>query len=399
MKKGRNSKPHIGIFGRRNTGKSTFINNLVGQDIAIVSDIPGTTTDPVKKSMEIFGVGPAIIIDTAGIDDEGDIGEKRIAKTKEVMKIIDLAVLMISNNTFGKFEIDLVKGFKYWGVRFVVIHNKADVESLRQKTKEKIAQFTNSDVISFSSIGGFDLEPVIESLKKTIPETVFKKKSLLGKILKKNDHVLLVTPIDLEAPEGRMILPQVMAIRDVLDNHCINIVLKETQLEHYMRTCAVKPKIVITDSQAFNYVKTVVSEDIMLTGFSVLFAHYKGEFEEYLKGTKEIEKLKDGDHVLLLESCTHQVNCDDIGRYKIPKWLKKHTGKKLHFEVVSGLNKVKNDIEEYALIIQCGGCMVTKKQLSNRLKPAIENDIPVTNYGMMIAWVNGIFERATAPFV
>jgi [FeFe] hydrogenase H-cluster maturation GTPase HydF len=398
MKKGRDSKPHIGIFGRRNTGKSTFINKLVGQDIAIVSDVPGTTTDPVKKSIEIFGIGPAIVIDTAGIDDVGEIGLKRVEKTREVLKIIDLAVLMTAHNQFSEFENDLIHEFIKWHVPYIIIHNKSDVEGITNATLNSIKNKTNKNVLSYSSVSENGLEVLIETMKQTIPETVFKKKSLLGNIVEKNDQVLLVTPIDNEAPEGRMILPQVMAIRDVLDNDCINIVLKETQLEAYLKTCAVKPKIVITDSQAFGYVKSVVPEDIMLTGFSVLFAHYKGNFEEYTKGTPMIDDLQDNDRVLLLESCTHQVNCDDIGRYKIPQWMMKHTGKKLDFDVVAGLNKVERDIEDYSLIIQCGGCMVTKKQILNRLKPATDKDIPVTNYGMTIAWLNGMFERAVKPF-
>ncbi len=398
MKKGNDSKPYIGIFGRRNTGKSTFINTLTGQDIAIVSEIPGTTTDPVKKSMEIFGIGPAVIIDTAGIDDVGEIGEKRVSKTREVLKIIDLAVLMISENTFHDFELDLIAEFKHWNVPYLIIHNKSDIEKLSDESQQYIKEITEKDILSFSSISDNKLDGVIEKMKVTIPETVFRKKSLLGQVIEKNDHVLLVTPIDNEAPEGRMILPQVMAIRDVLDNECINIVLRETQLEHYLNTCTIKPKIVITDSQAFNYVNSVVPEDIMLTGFSVLFAWFKGNFAEYLKGTSTIDKLKDKDRVLMLESCTHQVNCDDIGRFKIPEWIKKHTGKDIQFDVVSGLNKLERNIEDYALIIQCGGCMVTKKQLINRLKPGIDKTIPVSNYGMAIAWLNGIFERTIEPF-
>jgi [FeFe] hydrogenase H-cluster maturation GTPase HydF len=398
MKKGNDSKPYIGIFGRRNTGKSTFINKLTGQDIAIVSEIPGTTTDPVKKSMEIFGIGPAVIIDTAGIDDEGEIGNKRIEKTREVLKIIDLAVLMISGNTFNDFEEKLIADFNEWDVPYIIIHNKSDIEIIKSETIAIVKALTSKIPLLFSALKDTDLEPVIEQMKKTIPDTVFKKRSLLGQVLRKNDQVLLVTPIDNEAPEGRMILPQVMAIRDVLDNDCINIVLKETQLEHYLKTCSVKPKIVITDSQAFSYVKQIVPDDIMLTGFSVLFAWYKGNFEEYLKGTPKIDELKDNDKVLLLESCTHQVNCDDIGRFKIPEWLRKHTGKDLSFEVVSGLNKISGDIDDYSLVIQCGGCMVTKKQILNRLKPAVKEDIPVTNYGMTIAWINNIFDRTVQPF-
>jgi len=398
-KLGKDSKPHIAVFGRRNTGKSTFINTLVGQEIAIVSGIPGTTTDPVKKSIEIFGIGPAIVIDTAGIDDVGELGKKRIEKTREVLKIIDLGILMIADNVFDEFEKNLIDEFKTWEVPFMIVHNKSDISKLSPSLFDDIKKKTSKEILSFTSLSNTHLEPIIDQMKKTIPETIFRKKSLLGSVVEKNDHVLLVTPIDKEAPEGRMILPQVMAIRDVLDNDCINIVLKETQLEHYLKNCPIKPKIVITDSQAFSYVKSVVPEDIMLTGFSVLFAHYKGNFKAFLEGTPKIDQLKDNDRILLLESCTHQVNCDDIGRFKIPKWLQKHTGKKLEFDVVSGLNKMVRDIEDYALIIQCGGCMVTKKQILNRIKLGVEKNIPVTNYGMTIAYLNGIFKRTTAPFL
>lgn len=398
-KLGKDSKPHIAVFGRRNTGKSTFINTLVDQEIAIVSGIPGTTTDPVKKSIEIFGIGPAIVIDTAGIDDVGELGKKRIEKTREVLKIIDLGILMIADNVFDEFEKNLIDEFKTWEVPFMIVHNKSDISKLSPSLFDDIKKKTSKEILSFTSLSNTHLEPIIDQMKKTIPETIFRKKSLLGSVVEKNDHVLLVTPIDKEAPEGRMILPQVMAIRDVLDNDCINIVLKETQLEHYLKNCPIKPKIVITDSQAFSYVKSVVPEDIMLTGFSVLFAHYKGNFKAFLEGTPKIDQLKDNDRILLLESCTHQVNCDDIGRFKIPKWLQKHTGKKLEFDVVSGLNKMVRDIEDYALIIQCGGCMVTKKQILNRIKPGVEKNIPVTNYGMTIAYLNGIFKRTTAPFL
>lgn len=399
MKRGNNNKPFIGIFGRRNTGKSTFINRLTGQDIAIVSDIAGTTTDPVKKSMEIFGIGPTVLIDTAGIDDVGEIGKKRVEKTKEVLKIIDLAILIISNNTFGSFEKDLIKSFKRWGVAYVIIHNKSDKLEIAEETQSQIKMLSGKKALSFSALKTAKLDKLIALLRLNIPKTIYQKKSLLSHIINENDHVLLVTPIDKEAPEGRMILPQVMAIRDVLDNNCINIVLKETQLEHYLKTCTIQPKIVITDSQAFNFVKSIVPEDIMLTGFSVLLAYFKGNFKEYLKGTQKLDQLQDQDRVLLLESCTHQVNCDDIGRFKIPNWIKKHTGKDLKFEFVTGLNKLEREIDAYALIIQCGGCMVTKKQLVNRLKPAIDKGIPVTNYGMTIAWLNGIFERTLAPFM
>jgi len=393
------SKPHIGIFGRRNNGKSSFINVLTGQDVAIVSEQAGTTTDPVKKSIEIFGIGPLIMIDTAGIDDVGELGQKRIRKTLETLKIIDCAILLITDNQFGEPETQLIEKFKEYSLPFLIIHNKSDLKAPDKKLSQSIKVEYNKELIAFSTVDPLNLEKVIEELRVAIPDSAFRLQSLIGDMVKPGDYVLLITPIDNEAPEGRMILPQQMAIRDVLDNHCINIVLRETELEHFFKTCPIKPALAITDSQAFEKVSKIVSEDIPLTGFSVVFARLKGEFDAYLKDTPKISGLKDGDRVLILESCTHQVNCDDIGRFKLPKWLKEFTGKQLEFDIVSGLGSIPRDIHEYALVVQCGGCMVTKKQVSSRLKAFIEAGIPVTNYGMAIAWMNGIFERATRIFL
>ncbi len=398
MSKGKDNKPHIGIFGRRNTGKSSFINALVGQEIAIVSDQAGTTTDPVKKSMEIFGIGPAIIIDTAGIDDTGDLGSKRVNKSLEALKTIDCAVLMISENNFSDHETRMIDRFTEWEIPYIIVYNKTDLEPLNPKTADEIRRFSQAPILFFSAIDLLNLDQIVEALKRAIPETAYYKSSLLGDIVHHGDYVLLITPIDNEAPDGRMILPQQMAIRDVLDNDAINIVLKEDQVENFIQNSGIKPRIAITDSQVFHKMKKIIPEDIPLTSFSIVFARHRGDFDNYLEGTPHLDELKDGDRVLILESCTHQVNCDDIGRYKIPVWLRKHTGKNLSFDVVSGLNQINREIRDYAIVIQCGGCMVTRKQLKNRLKPAIDAGIPVTNYGLSIAWINGIFDRAIAPF-
>lgn len=398
MAKGKDNKPHIGIFGRRNTGKSSFINTLVGQEIAIVSDLAGTTTDPVKKSIEIFGIGPTIIIDTAGIDDSGELGAKRIDKTMGVLKLVDCAVLMIAQNQFDSYEINLIKEFINWNIPFTIVHNKSDLESLEVKTIDKIHRYTHVPVFPFSTKIPVNLVHIAEELKRVIPETVYQTPALIGDLVQKGDYVLLITPIDNEAPDGRMILPQVMAIRDVLDHDCINIVLKEDQVEDFFANSNIKPGIAITDSQVFNKLKDIVPINVPFTSFSIMLARHRGDFKKFLEGTTKIDDLKDGDKVLILESCTHQVNCDDIGRFKIPKWLKEHTGKDLQFVIVSGLNDIENEITDYSLVVQCGGCMVTKKQLKNRLKPAIDAGVPVTNYGMAIAWVNGIFHRVTEPF-
>ncbi len=398
MIKGKDLKPHIGIFGRRNNGKSSFINAITGQDAAIVSEIAGTTTDPVKKSMEIFGIGPAILIDTAGIDDSGDLGKKRIAKSLSIIKQIDCAILIIADNQFDTFEIGLIKQFEEYNIPFFIIHNKCDLAKIKQETIDLIKTHYDVPILDFSVSQMVNHEPFIETLKKTIPETAYQKPTLFEGLVNSGDIVLLITPIDSECPDGRMILPQVMAIRDVLDNDCICIVLKETELKHFFETTTIRPKLAVTDSQAFGLVNSIVPKDIPLTGFSIVFARMRGPFEKYLEGAPQISQLKDNDSVLILESCTHQVSCDDIGRFKLPRWIKEFTKKKIEFDIVSGLNDTPKDIHEYALVIQCGGCMITRKQIVSRLKICIDQGIPVTNYGMAIAFMNGIFDRTTAMF-
>ncbi len=398
MRKGRDMKPHIGIFGRRNNGKSSFINALTGLDVAIVSEIAGTTTDPVKKSMEIFGIGPAIIIDTAGIDDSGELGEKRIAKTLEVIAQIDCAILIIADNIFGAFELTLIQQFTHFTVPYLIVHNKSDKISLQNTTINLIQQVSTSPVVEFSAATKENVELIIETLKATIPETSYQTPSLFKGLLNRGDVVMLITPIDSECPDGRMILPQVMAIRDVLDNDAINIVVKETEAEMVIKA-GIKPKLVVTDSQAFKFVDSIIPKDIPLTGFSVAYAHMRGPFEEYINGVKSFDALKNGDRVLVLESCTHQVSCEDIGRCKIPRWLNEFTEKEIKFDVVAGMGGIQRPINEYAMVIQCGGCMITRKQIISRLKPFIDVGIPVTNYGIAIAYMHGVYERAIEPFM
>lgn len=387
--KGRESKPHIGIFGRRNNGKSSLINAITGQEIAIVDATAGTTTDPVKKSIEIFGIGPAIIIDTAGIDDEGNIGQKRIQKSLDVLKTIDFAILVVRHHEIGEPENLLIGKFNEYNVPFFIVNNNFSTE----KTSTPSA---NIPILELNAQTGEGVPEMLEELVRKMPSSAYISHSLLGGIIEDNDTVVLVTPIDSEAPEGRLILPQVQLIRDVLDNNAIAVVLKEDKVADYLKKNPA-PKLVVTDSQIFHQVAADVPEDIPLTGFSVVLAHHKGDFEHYLTGTPHIDKLQDGDHILMLESCTHLTSCEDIGRVKLPRWIQKHTGKRLHFDFVSGLNEIP-DIEKYAMVIQCGGCMITKKQIMNRLKPAIEKNIPVSNYGMAIAYMSGIFERAIQPF-
>jgi len=372
---------------------------LTGQETAIVSDVAGTTTDPVKKSVEIPGIGPVIIVDTAGIDDVGDLGKKRIEKTLDSLKIVDFAILVITDNTFDSFEKDLINKFEDWAVPFLIVHNKSDITKLDISLKDRIEQITRSIVLDFNTLTFENLPDLLSLLRKLIPEHAYQSQSLVGDLLSYGDIVLLIVPIDIEAPEGRLILPQVQAIRDILDNDCVAIVLKEREIDSFLKHTGIKPKLAITDSQLFLKAAASIPEDISLTGFSVVLARQKGDFYNYLKGTPHIAKLKDGDRVLLLESCTHQVSCDDIGRVKIPRWMTNFTGKKLEYEVVAGLNNLPRPITEYAIVVQCGGCVITRKQLINRLKPAVDAGVPVTNYGMAIAYMQGIFDRAVAPFV
>lgn len=399
MGKGKEIRPHIGIFGRRNNGKSSLINTLAGQELAIVSDIPGTTTDPVKKTMEIGGIGPVVLIDTAGIDDVGELGSKRIEKTLAILKIIDLAILVIAQNKLEHEEEHLIEEFRKWDLPFLVIHNKSDLEPLQESAHRKAMQTGALAVIDFSTRRPDNLDTVIKALKDAIPESAFQSQSLVGDLISYGDVVMLITPIDIEAPEGRLILPQVQAIRDILDNDAIAVVVKEREADIFIRKMSPEPALVVTDSQIFSKADGIVPRHIPLTSFSILLARQKGDFTNYLKGTPKISELKDGDRVLLLESCTHHVSCDDIGRVKIPRWISQFTGKKLEFEVVAGLSNLPRPITDYALVIQCGGCVITRRQIINRLRPAVEAGVPVTNYGMAIAWVQGIYPRAVAPFL
>lgn len=399
MAKGRESKPHIGIYGRRNSGKSSLINCLAGQDIAIVSAHAGTTTDPVRKSFEITGFGPVILVDTAGIDDSGEIGLKRIDRTIRTIDTIDLALLLVTGNSWGEFEEDLIRKFGEGDIPYIIIHNKSDIEQPTPEFREKILAETGAVVFEFSSVDRRNYESLIGLLRSSIPEHSWKTPALLGDLIKYGDIVLLITPIDVEAPAGRLILPQVQAIRDILDNDAVAIVLKEREVDAFLKKTGIRPALAITDSQVFTKADASVPDDIPLTSFSIMLARFKGNFEKYLEGTPKISALKNGDKVLLLESCSHHVSCDDIGRVKIPRWLTSFTGKKLEFEAVAGLDILPRPITDYSLVIKCGGCMITRKQLHNRINEAIKAGIPVTNYGMAIAYVQGIYNRAVAPFL
>lgn len=378
----RDLNPHIGIYGRTNSGKSSIINKLTGQNIAIVSDQAGTTTDPVKKSIEIFGIGPVILIDTAGIDDTSELGKQRVEKTYQTLKEIDCAILVVADNHYDEPETQLIEKFKEYDVPFVMVNNLFEGVS-------------RNEAINLNVLKD-DLQPVIDALKQAIPESAYKKTSMLGGIVKSNDVVVLVTPIDAEAPEGRLILPQVMAIRNALDNDCICVVLKETNLQQYFDTMP-HPNLVVTDSQAFAMVSKIVPEEVRLTSFSILLARLRGDFENYLKGTPHLAELKDDDKILMLESCTHEISCGDIGRVKLPNLIRKFTGKNIQFDYVAGLTPI-NNIGQYAMAIQCGGCVATRKQLFNRTNLAVKAGIPISNYGMAIAFMTGVFNRSIQIF-
>ncbi len=370
---------------------------LTGQKISLVSRFPGTTTDPVQKSVEITDIGPAVLIDTAGIDDLGEIGSMKIQRSREFIRRVDCAILLISGNQFGDYEVCLIEQFDKNDVPYLIAHNKSDIDKIAAITKTAIKQYSNAEIIDFSTTQPADRNRLINALKRIIPETAFLKSSLIGDLIKPKDVVLLITPIDEAAPEGRLILPQNQTLRDALDNNCVVIVIKESELPDFSKL-RIRPALAITDSSAFGIVAKRLPEDIPLTSFSILFARLKGNFEAYLEGTPSISQLQDGDRILILENCTHQVSCNDIGRVKIPALLQKFTGKKLLFTVVTGLTELPPNPHDFSLVIQCGGCMITRKQLLNRLNPFIEAGIPVTNYGMTLAYLHGIFKRVTRIF-
>ncbi|MDR0603034.1 MAG: [FeFe] hydrogenase H-cluster maturation GTPase HydF [Bacteroidales bacterium] len=384
----------IGIFGRRNTGKSSLINAIAKQDIAIVSPLAGTTTDPVKKSIEIFGIGPVVFVDTAGMDDVGDLGKKRIRKTQEALKTIDVAIVLSADNLWGEMEKEIIQQLLSLQIPYLILHNKSDLTPLSASLKEKLNTY-HVPVMEVSATTKAGIDELIDKLVEITPPTAYTAKTLIGDIISKGNIVLLVMPQDDEAPEGRLILPQVQLIRDILDNNAIAVGLQPDELKKYLEKQT--PDLVITDSQAFDKVSRIVPQHIPLTSFSIVLARAKGHFEHYLAGSHHLNKLQNGDRVLMLESCTHPVSCEDIGRHKLPNLIRKYTGKQIAFDFISGLSPVSNPCQ-YVMAIQCGGCMVTDKQLHNRIKQLIDCNIPVSNYGMAIAFLTGIFDRVTKVF-
>ena len=398
---GLNSTPsanrvHIGFFGRRNAGKSSVVNAVTGQELAVVSDTKGTTTDPVYKSMELLPIGPVMIIDTPGFDDEGALGELRVRKTKQVLNKTDIAVLVV-DATEGKKQCDedLIRIFKEKEIPYIVVNNKADLlsEDFVKKAEVCPQNATEQYVSALTGDGIFELKECIGKLTPNEDMTL----KIVGDLLNPGDFVILVVPIDSAAPKGRLILPQQQTIRDVLEANAAAIVVKESELHDTLAELGKRPAMVITDSQAFEQVSAEVPADIPLTSFSILMARYKGYLDTAVKGVQAIENLKDGDKILISEGCTHHRQCDDIGTVKIPRWLKQHTGKELIIETSSG-TEFPEDLTPYALVIHCGGCMLNEREVKYRMKCAVDQKVPFTNYGIAIAQMKGILKRSIELF-
>lgn len=386
---------HIAIFGKRNMGKSTLINAITNQNLAIVSDFAGTTTDPVYKAMEILPIGPVVLIDTAGIDDTGDLGDLRVQKTMEVTKKADIALLVVDSKGFSFFDINIINKLKENGTNFIVVLNKSDLNTHNGEFLEEL-QNEGYIFIQTSAKEKIGIEELKNLIIKHSP-TTFEQPSILGDLISPGDHVVLVTPIDTGMPKGRLILPQVQTIRDILDNDAIIHISKEKELRYLLDSLKIKPKLVITDSQVFSSVSADTPEDILLTSFSILFARYKGDLFKLVEGAKALKNLKAGDKVLISEACTHHAQPDDIGTVKIPRWIKNHINNDIIFEFVSGRDYPDN-LSNYKLVIHCGGCTLNRKEMLNRIDSSIEKGTPIINYGLCIAYLHGIFDRALKPF-
>ncbi|HEY8362302.1 MAG TPA: [FeFe] hydrogenase H-cluster maturation GTPase HydF [Tissierellaceae bacterium] len=385
----RANRIHIGFFGRRNSGKSSLVNAITGQDLAVVSDIKGTTTDPVYKAMELLPLGPVVIIDTPGIDDEGALGELRVKKSLQVLNKTDIAVLVI-DSLVGKTKEDeeLIKIFDEKGINYIVVYNKADL-----MTKE-IAKIDNGIFVSAKT--GYNIEELKERIA-ALSVGEGPKRRIVADLIKPLDFVVLVTPIDQSAPKGRIILPQQQTIRDILDTGATAIVVKDNEYQDTLNNLGKKPRLVITDSQVFQKVSQETPEDIHLTSFSILFARYKGILDIAVKGVKALESLEDGDTVLISEGCTHHRQCEDIGTVKLPRWIRNYTKKELNFKFTSGTEFPEN-LLQYKLVVHCGGCMLNEREMKYRYKCAQDQNVPITNYGILISYIHGILKRSIAVF-
>lgn len=379
---------HIGIFGRRNAGKSSIINAITSQNLAVVSKVKGTTTDPVQKAMELLPLGPVMIIDTPGIDDEGELGKMRVEKSYQVLNKTDIALLVVDGNEgLTQCDKDLIEEIKKRKLPYLIILNKSD---------EVCNRYNIENSIWVSAETKENIWELKERISKLVPNENMTLK-IISDLLDPEDIVVLVVPIDSAAPKGRLILPQQQTIRDVLEAGAISVVTRDTELPQTLKSLGKKPKIVVTDSQAFGKVKNDVPEDILLTSFSILFARYKGDLAEQIKAVKAIDSLKDGDYVLISEGCSHHRQCDDIGTVKIPRWLKEHSGKKINYEFSSG-TEFPRDLSKYKAVIHCGGCTLNEKEMKHRIAVAKEQNVPITNYGIFIAYTQGILKRSLQAF-
>lgn len=380
---------HIGFYGLRNAGKSSLVNAVTGQSLSLVSDVKGTTTDPVKKAMELLPIGPVVIIDTPGIDDEGELGKQRVDRAKEMLRQTDIAVLVV-DATKGITTQDnlLLEQIKSRGIPYLLVYNKADLSGAKTSNE------TNALTVSATTKDG------IEELKQRLGALVKQKeikRPLVSDLVKRGDRVILVTPIDEAAPKGRLILPQQQTLRELLESGAIIMVVQVPELKNALDSLREPPKLVITDSQAFGAVSEIVPEDILLTSFSILFARYKGDLEMVVKGAATLNKLKHGSNILISEGCTHHRQCGDIGTVKLPKWIENFTGKKMQYSFTSG-GEFPENLTNIDLVIHCGGCMLNEAEMKSRLRICFEQGVPITNYGIAIAALHSILERSLSPF-
>ena len=389
---------HISFFGRRNAGKSSVINAITGQDLAIVSSVKGTTTDPVYKTMELLPLGPVMIIDTPGIDDEGELGALRVKKSYQVLNKTDIAILIVDSTT-GKTDADyaLISRFIHKKIPYLIVYNKIDL--LTDQEVYDLAFSTRKEEVLVSVAANMNIHELKEKIASMKPEDSHKY-PLIGDLINPEDLVILVVPIDKAAPKGRLILPQQQTIRAVLERGGLSLVVRDTELKSTLelfRSQGIKPKLVVTDSQAFARVSKDTPEDITLTSFSILFSRYKGELDAQLLGINALSTVKDGDRILISEGCTHHRQCDDIGTYKLPKWIREYTGKEPVFEFTSG-TEFPDDVTSYKMVIHCGGCMLNEREMKYRIACCQDQNVPITNYGIAIARMTGILKRSLEPF-
>ena len=387
--KATSERVHIGFFGLRNAGKSSVVNAVTGQSVSVVSDVKGTTTDAVEKSMELLPIGPVVIIDTPGIDDSGELGDLRVKRTKKVLNKTDIAVLVVdAQKGMSEHDISLKTLFEQKEIPYVIAYNKSDMIA-------DIPAETDNEIY-VSAKNGTNIYELKEKIGK-LSGTETNQKKIVGDIIEPGDSIVLVVPIDSSAPKGRLILPQQQTIRDILESGAMATVTRDTELKKALSSLSVKPKLVITDSQAFGKVEKDTPEDILLTSFSILFARYKGDLLQVVKGAAKLGKLQDGDTVLISEGCTHHRQCNDIGTVKLPGWIKGFCGKDINFEFTSG-GDFPEDLSKYALIVHCGGCMLNEREMKYRIRHASDNEIPITNYGIAIAHIHGLLKRSLSPF-